>query len=191
MITGNDLYEYFYCPREVYFMKTLNLPTQKRKMRLGREEQSKEMKRMLERNELFGFSRNEVEQVEPNKYLENAELGLCGILDLLLKLKTGEYIPIDIKYTSYPFLDAGRVKQIVAYSVLIDRTYNVFTGRGIVYYPEQNKQDVVKITAEDKAFLLKDLEKIRAILSSEKIPRRTSSRKCNYCGYKAICGSSV
>lgn len=188
MISGNDLYEYFYCPREVYFMKTLKLPTQKKKMRLGREEQLKELKRLGERKEVFGIPRSEIENIEFNKYLENNEIGLCGVLDLLLKLNGGEFIPVDIKYTSYPFADPGRVKQIIAYSILVDRVYGVYTRRGLLYYPEQNKQDMIHITSEDKEFLLKDLEKIRKIITSEKIPRKTSSKKCNYCGYLKICG---
>jgi CRISPR/Cas system-associated exonuclease Cas4 (RecB family) len=83
-------------------------------------------------------------------------------------------IPVDIKYASYPFLSTDRVKQIVAYSILLDHNFHTNTRRGIVYYPQQNKQDSIKISASDKESLMKDLERIRSILSSEKIPRKTA-----------------
>ena len=169
-------------------MKTLHLPSQKKKMHLGREEQEKEVKRLSERKDVFGIQRGEVEKIEENKYLECKELGLCGIMDVLLTLRSGEMIPVDIKYTSYPFLSTGRVKQIIAYSLLLDHGFRTNTRRGIVYYPQQNKQDSIKISISDKDALLKDLERIRNILSSEKIPRKTASEKCDYCGYLKICG---
>ena len=189
MISSNDLYEYFYCPREVYFMKKLALPSQKRKMKFGLKEQQKEVKRLTEREDVFGISKEDVLEIEHNKYLEDKELDLCGIMDCLLTLHSGERIPVDIKYTEYPYPTQGRVKQIIAYALLLDKNYGRNVCRGIIYYPKQNRRDVIKISQEDKKALITDLAKIKAILLSDKLPRKTSNKKCKYCGYLKICGS--
>lgn len=189
MISSNDLYEYHYCPREVYFMKKLGLPSQKRKMQLGREEQQKEVKRLSEREDIFGIQRTEILHIEHNKYLESKELELCGIMDCLLTLKSGEKIPVDIKYTDYAYITQGRAKQIIAYALLLDKNYGCRATKGIIYYPKQNARDVINITQEDKKMLLLDLIKIKNILISDKLPRKTSYKKCKYCGYLKVCGS--
>jgi len=189
MVSSNDLYEYFYCPREVYFMKKLRLPSEKRKMQMGREEQEREVKRVSERNDVFGISREDVAKIEQNKYLESKDLDFCGIMDVLLTLNDGEMVPVDIKYTAFPHLQPGRVKQIIGYALLIDRNYDKNTCRGIIYYPMQNKQDTVKVSPGDKSMLLMDIERIKRIILSDKVPRKTASKNCGYCGYLKICGS--
>ncbi len=83
----------------------------------------------------------------------------------------------------------GRVKQIIGYALLIDRNYDKNTGRGIIYYPMQNKQDTVKVSSGDKSMLLMDIERIKRIILSDKVPWKTASKNCGYCGYLKICGS--
>jgi len=79
-------------------------------------------------------------------------------------------------------------KQITSYSLLIEGEYEVEeVSRGVIYFPEQNEPISVDITQEDKEFLLKDIERIRDLIESERVPRKVSEKKCSYCEVKRYC----
>ncbi len=185
----SDLAQYYYCPRKIYFLKTMDVPVQpKPKMKLGKEEEEKERKRFLERKKVFGFDREKIENVEFKTYLESEEIGLCGIVDTLVTLEDGEKVPIDVKYTDSASVKKHWKKQITSYSLLIEGEYEVEeVSRGVIYFPEQNEPISVDITQEDKEFLLKDIERIRDLIESERVPRKVSEKKCSYCEVKRYC----
>lgn len=72
-------------------------------------------------------------------------------------------------------------------SLLLDREYGTEVEKGVIYYPEQNKNITVDITEEDKEFLLLDIERVRQLIESERIPRKVSEKKCGYCEVKRYC----
>ncbi len=188
MVKCSDLAQYYYCPRKVYFLKTLEVPFQyKPKMKLGKEEEKKERKRFLERKKIFGIDREEVEETIFKVYLENQEIGLCGIIDTLLLLDDGSMLPIEIKYTDFVSVRRHWKKQLTAYAILLDKEYDAEVDKGFIYYPEQNESRVVEIDQEDKEFLLLDVERVRELIESERIPRKVSEKKCGYCEVKRYC----
>ncbi|TDA39536.1 MAG: CRISPR-associated protein Cas4 [Candidatus Methanomethylicota archaeon] len=187
MLSANDLYQYHYCPRKIYYIKMLGLRAEKRKMSQGREEQDKEKKRLAERKEIFGIKREYVKKIMYDVYLENEEIGLCGIVDILLVLYDGGHIPVEIKYTDLPEVTYGRRRQLAAYALLIDNSFRTNTRNGILYFTEQNREVFVKFTNEDKEGVLADLERIRKLIRDEKLPRKANSRRCSYCEYLKIC----
>jgi len=189
MLNANDLYQYYYCPRKIYFMKTLQLNAPRRKMMYGKEEQAKEKKRVTERKDCFGIDASLIKSVMNNKYLEDEGTGLCGVVDVLLELNDGTYVPVEIKYTDYAEVNYARKKQLVAYALLVDKNFLVHTGRGILYFPKQNVEKTVNIREADKDSILYDLERIRALVASEKVPRQASSSKCDYCEHFKLCRS--
>ncbi len=187
LLSANDLYQYYYCPRKIYFMKTLGMSASKRKMAFGKEEQEREKKRMAERNDYFGIEKSRVKEMMLNKYLEDEGLGLCGVIDVLLALDDGTYVPVEIKYSDMPEVTYARRKQLVAYALLVDRSFLTYTKRGVMYFPEQNIAKTVVIQQSDKDSIPGDLSRIRALCASERIPRQAASQKCVYCEYAKMC----
>ncbi|MCX8182039.1 MAG: CRISPR-associated protein Cas4 [Candidatus Methanomethyliaceae archaeon] len=191
LLNANDLYQYYYCPRKIYYIKTLGLHTTKKKMAHGKKEQDKEKKRLLERKDVFGIVRQNVRAILHDVYLEDEKIGLCGVVDVILVVNNGERIPVEIKYTDLVEVTYGRRRQLAAYALLIDAQFSTNTKRGIIYFPEQNKEVVVNITKEDKDGVLADLEKIRKLIKEERLPRQVCFKRCSYCEYLKICRSEV
>ena len=190
IITAWDISQYHYCKRKIYFLKVLGIPAPpRRKMKYGARIDETEGKRMMERKTIYGFKREEIERVIEKLHLYDEELGLEGIIDQTLFLKTGEIIPVDVKYTDIPLVQRQHRKQLIAYAILLEKEYNTAVRRGIIYLTKQRKNLEVSITWSEKKNLIKDLEMIRKLIKSEKIPRKTSASKCEYCEVKRFCES--
>ncbi len=188
MVSVSDVVQYFYCPRKIYYLKVLGVPFKvKRKMEVGREEDEKEESRLGERKTVYGIDRGEVEQVLHNLYLEDSRVGLAGQVDTVLRLRSGEHIPVDSKYTEEVAVHRHYRKQLVAYSVLLESAFGTAVSRGILYFTKQREPVAVGISAEDKKALIKDLEAIRRVLEGESIPRKVSESKCGYCEVARYC----
>jgi CRISPR-associated exonuclease Cas4 len=187
-VTVFDIAQYFYCPRKVYYLRVLGVPaTPRKKMELGREEQSREEVRLTERKTIYGFPREKVKEVVYRPYLEAPEIGLAGQLDAYLRMEDGELIPVDSKYTESVGVQRQYRKQIVAYAVLLDHAFGVKTKRGIIYFPQQKEAVEVAVTEEDKHSLSRDIQTIRQILLKEVIPRKVADEKCSYCEVRRYC----
>jgi len=187
-ITVSDIAQYFYCPRKVYFLKTLGVPVVARaKMEYGKEVHERERRRMLERKRIYGFDREEVEEVLQGLQIEDPEVGLRGKLDVVLKLRTGEFIPVDTKYTDEVVVQRQYRKQLHAYALLLDYKFKTRVVRGIIYFSKQREVRVIEITEEDKAALRRDIERIKRLIDSEAMPRAVSRDKCKYCEVEKYC----
>jgi CRISPR-associated exonuclease Cas4 len=187
-VTVFDIAQYFYCPRKVYYLRVMGVPAKpKRKMELGRKEQTREEKRLLQRDTIYGFEKNQVKGIMRRIYLENPEIGLAGQVDTVLRMSDGELIPVDSKYTDAVAVYRGFKKQLVAYAVLLDHAFKTKTQRAILYYPQQRRTREVTIAEEDKRFLAKDVQAIRRILAGETLPAKVAKEKCGYCEVKRFC----
>lgn len=183
-----EIVQYHYCPRKIYFLKTLGVPVaQKRKMALGLDEHQKEIKRLKERQETFGFKKEEVEKIYQKLALEDEKLGLAGQIDTVIKLKNGKILPVEVKYSDYVTAYTSRQKQLTAYAILLENKFNQKVDTGILYFPAQNRQIKIPITHEDKKWLIADLEKIRQLILTEKVPYKSKSEKCRYCEVIKYC----
>lgn len=187
-IQVSDITQYFYCPRKIYFMKTLGLKIKSRpKMDMGKEEHEKEHRRVKERKTIYGFSEEEVSKVIHNLMLEDPKLGLYGIIDTTVILKNGEVIPIDVKYSKATSIRINWRKQLIAYSLLLESHFNILVKRGIIYLPAQRKQIQIDISNESKEIVKQDIKKIEELIGSEKMPNVSKGNQCNYCEMKKFC----
>jgi len=188
IISAWDISQYYYCKRKLYFLKVLGVPAPtRRKMEHGKEVDEAEGRLMARRKTLYGFNREEVAEVIEKLYLLDEELGLEGEVDQTIILKSGEVIPVDIKYTDIPTVQKHYKKQLTAYAILLDRRFNTNVRRGIVRFAKQRKSVQIPITWQDKKTLIAELQHIRRLLNSETIPRPTSPKKCRYCEVKKYC----
>lgn len=185
-ITVSDIIQYHYCPRKVYFLRTLEVPVPvRKKMEYGSEIHEKEMRRMTERKRIYGFPRDEVDEVMRNIQIE-AEIGLRGKPDVALRLRSGEILPVDTKYTDEVLLHRRYLKQLYAYALLLEDEFETDVRRGVVYFSKQREPRTVEITDEDKQGVLRDIAQIRRIIASEEVPRPNPER-CGYCEVKKYC----
>jgi CRISPR-associated exonuclease Cas4 len=188
MMQVSDITQYFYCPRKIYFLKTLGIKIKSRpKMDMGKEEHDKEHRRIKERKTIYGFSEGEVKDVIHNLALEDTDLGLYGMVDTTLIMENGEIIPVDVKYSNASNVRINWKKQLVAYSLLLESHYQTIVKRGVIYLPAQRKQIQIDITADAKYILKQDMLKINALIESEKMPNATKDSKCSYCEMKKFC----
>jgi CRISPR-associated exonuclease Cas4 len=187
-ITVFDIVQYHYCPRKVYFLRVLGVPVVvRKKMEYGREIHDRERRRMIERKQIYGFERELIEEVLQRLRIEASEISLRGQVDVALKLKTGEFLPVDTKYTDEVAVQRQYRRQLHAYALLLDHRFKTNVTRGVIYFAKQHRIRVVKITNEDKKSLLRDIDHIKRMISSEVIPKRVSQEKCGYCEVKKYC----
>ncbi|AFC99933.1 CRISPR-associated protein Cas4 [Methanocella conradii HZ254] len=188
MLQVSDITQYFYCPRKVYFMKTMGIKVKPRpKMDLGKEEHEREHRRVKERKTIYGFSEDEVKEVIHDLAIENKTIGLYGMVDTVLIMKNGEVLPVDVKYSKSVSVKINWRKQLIAYSLLLEAYFGTTVRRGIIYLPAQHKQIQVEITCEGKEMVKQDIRKIKDLIKSEKMPNVNKGLQCNYCEMAKFC----
>jgi len=187
-ITVFDIVQYHYCPRKVYFLRVMEVPAPiRRKMAYGSEVHGKERRRMMERKLIYGFDRDKVDKAMQNLQMESETVGLRGKVDVVLRLKGGEIVPIDTKYTDQVIVHRQYRKQLHAYALLLDHHFKTNVKRGIIYFSKQREPRIIDISHEDKQGILRDIAEIRRLIANEAIPRAVSSEKCSYCEVKKYC----
>ncbi len=188
IISAWDISQYYYCKRKIYFLKVLGVPAPaRRKMEYGREVDEAEGRLMLRRPSIYGFKRDDVAEVLEKLHVVDEHLGLKGEIDQTLILKTGEVIPVDVKYTGTLTVQRHHRKQLTAYAILLDKHFNTNVRRAVVRFARQRRNVQIAITWEDKRSLIAELENIRSLLRSERIPRPAAPGKCGYCEVRKYC----
>ncbi|KUO42245.1 MAG: hypothetical protein APU95_05660 [Hadesarchaea archaeon YNP_N21] len=186
-----EVYQYFYCPRKLYFIRKLGVyPPERKKMELGAGQHEREPSRTRRRTTIYGFPVEEVKQVLHDISLEDLELGLFGKADTVVELKDGEIIPVDVKYSDVEFVTRAWRKQMVAYAVLLERALGKRVDRGIIFILPSKRVLWVKLTAEEKSELSKDLERMRKVINSDALPPKVSQERCGYCEVAKFCKGS-
>jgi CRISPR-associated exonuclease Cas4 len=188
MLAVSDITQYFYCPRKVYFMKTLGIKIKaKPKMDMGKEEHEKEHRRVKERNTVYGFPEEEIAQVIHDLAVEDINIGLYGMVDTTIIRKSGEVVPVDVKYTDFETVRINWRKQLTAYALLLDSRFKTTVKRGFVYFPAKRKQIQIDIPDEAKDILKQDIKKINGLIDSENMPNVSKGKQCSYCEMKKFC----
>ncbi len=143
--------QYLYCPRKLYFYKTLGIAvvTQK-KMEYGKEEHTREHRRTKERTLVYGFPADEVASVYHALYVEDEEIGLYGQVDTVIELGNGDLCPVEVKYSEFDTIFENWRKQILAYGLLLEKRFGRAVKRGVFYFPKLKKRVVVEFGVEDK-----------------------------------------
>jgi CRISPR-associated exonuclease Cas4 len=187
-ITVSDIVQYYYCPRKVYFLKVLGVPVVvRRKMEFGKETHERERRRVTERDQVYGFDREDVAEVLEGLQIEAPSIGLRGKVDVALRLKSGEILPVDTKFTDHVIVQRQHRKQLHAYALLLDYRFGVNVTRGVIYFAQQRRSVPVEISGSDKEDLKRDIRRIEEILSGELVPRGVAREKCGYCETKQYC----
>jgi CRISPR-associated exonuclease Cas4 len=184
-----EVYQYFYCPRKLYFIRKLGIyPPERKKMELGAGQHEKEPGRTKRRTSIYGFPVEDVKRVLHDMPLEDRELGLFGKVDTAVELRSGEVILVDVKYSDVGFVTRAWKKQMVAYAVLLERALGRRVDRGMIFLLPSKRVLWVRLTAEDKMELPRDLERMRRVVESDSLPQKVSRERCGYCEVARFCG---
>jgi len=186
-----EVYQYFYCPRKLYFIRKLGVyPPERKKMEFGAGQHEREPRRLERRTTVYGLPVEEVKRVLHNILLEDERLGLFGRVDTVMELKSGEMILVDVKYSDVGFVTRAWKKQMVAYAVLLERAFGKKIDRGMIFLLPSKQVLWVRLTAEEKKELPRDLERMRRVIDSDTLPPKVSRERCGYCEVAKFCGES-
>jgi CRISPR-associated protein Cas4 len=155
-------------------------------MRLGKSEHEKEHKRVKERVTVYGFDPHEVERVSHNVYAEH-ECGLYGQIDTVVVLRSGNAVPVEVKYSDQMTIFRNWRKQVTAYALLLQTVFGPRVKYGLIYFPRKKTRCTVAITHDDVMEVLNDVKRLRRLLESEHLPRGAREAKCHYCEVAKLC----
>jgi CRISPR-associated exonuclease Cas4 len=186
MLRVNDLKQYDYCPRVVYYQYVM--PVERKvtfKMEHGKSAEARldalEQRRGVRRYGLPDGQRHF------HVWLMSEILGLSGKLDLLIESSTGWY-PVDFKETSGP-ARSNHFLQLCGYALLVEEAYQRPVARGFIYLIPPNSVEPVEMTVELRSNTLVALDRIREMIVSQRVPAATEVRgRCTDCEYRNYCG---
>ncbi|MBS7248621.1 MAG: CRISPR-associated protein Cas4 [Candidatus Freyarchaeota archaeon] len=175
--TAEDVRQYAYCKRKVYFRYVLRArvkPTVK--MERGREEHLKlESRRKRSGGAYFSM------------YLFSERLGLAGVVDYL-KYEGGEVIPVEVKFGRWERVYSGHYLQLAAHALLLEEHFGLDVVRGVIEYPDGEVVREVKITEKVKLKVIEVLSRIRRIVLEEEVPPPSlNASKCEGCEAYRVC----
>jgi CRISPR-associated exonuclease Cas4 len=173
MINVNDVVQYLYCPRKVYFRNVLGLKLKKQKMEFAKE---------LHENLKLEFEECEVLY---DVFLESQRYGVKGVVDAIVKCD--DYYPIEAKFTRFNEVYYSWKMQIVAYAALIEENFNTVVRKGYIFLIDRKELIELSVSPEDKRALMSIADRVRKLIESEIIPDVEKSKKCNYCEMEKVC----
>ncbi|MEW6245308.1 MAG: CRISPR-associated protein Cas4 [Nitrospirota bacterium] len=186
MLRVNDLKQYDYCPRVVYYQYVM--PVERKatfKMEHGKSAEARldalERRRGVRRYKLPDGQRHF------HVWLTSDTLGLSGKLDLLIESSTGWY-PVDFKETTGP-ARSNHLLQLCGYAMLVEEAYQCSVPRGFIYLIPGNRIEPVELTDELRAETLRALDRIQEMILLQRVPEATEVRaRCTDCEYRNYCG---
>jgi CRISPR-associated exonuclease Cas4 len=185
-IRVNDIKQYFYCPRIVFYQ--YSMPVEKKatwKMERGKVEEA-EIDRLEKRRKLRAYRLAEGER-RLHVWLSSERLGLAGKLDLVIDSPEGLF-PVDFKFTTGK-PHRNHIYQLCGYALLLEDCYARQVDKGFVYLIPKNDATVVEITGERKGETERVIGEIRDMIDKEQMPGPTPVRnRCADCEYRNYCG---
>jgi CRISPR-associated exonuclease Cas4 len=182
----NDLKQYEYCPRIVFYNTVMPLDRKVTfKMQRGTEAEFQldalEKRRSLRRYKLGDGERRF------HVWLHSERLGLSGKMDLLI-VSSQSYFPVDFKYTrGRPH--RNHISQLAGYAVLAEEQYQTTIETAFIYLVPVGELVAIKITKELKEEVSDRLSSMREMILDEILPPPTQVRaRCAECEFRNYCG---
>ncbi|HEV2964334.1 MAG TPA: CRISPR-associated protein Cas4 [Candidatus Angelobacter sp.] len=182
----NDLKQYEYCPRIVFYNTVMPLDRKVTfKMQRGTEAEF-QLDALEKRRSLRRYKLTEGER-RFHVWLHSERFGLSGKMDLLIVSQQG-YFPVDFKYTrGRPY--RNHISQLAGYAVLVEEQYQTEVETGFIYLAPVGELVAIKITKELKKEVSERLASIREMVRDELLPPPTLVRaRCAECEFRNYCG---
>ncbi|RJQ46064.1 MAG: CRISPR-associated protein Cas4 [Gaiellales bacterium] len=186
MLRVNDLKQYDYCPRVVYYQYVM--PVERAatfKMAHGKSAEARidtlEQRRTTRRYGLPDGQRHF------HVWLTSDVLGLSGKLDLVIESSSGWY-PVDFKETTGP-VRSNHLVQLCGYALLVEEAYRCSVTQGFIYLIPGDRVEPVDLTDQLKTDTLIALDRIREMIVLQRVPNATEVQaRCADCEYRNYCG---
>jgi CRISPR-associated exonuclease Cas4 len=186
MLTVNDLKQYFYCRRVVFFNYVM--PVDRKityKMEHGKL-MEEEIQKLENRRKLKKYNLDKGERIF-HLWLSSEKIGITGRLDMLVISPEG-YFPVDFKYTTgWPH--KNHHYQLGGYAFLVEEKYGVKVNSGFIYLIPHKNVVIIDLNGSIKNDILRILDEMRAMIIKEQMPEATKFRnKCQDCEFRNYCG---
>lgn len=190
-----DIKQYFYCPRIVYFnylmprFRPVTYKMEEGKLRQS-EQEKLEKRRTVARFDLFDDERRSHVVKQFNVRLYSDELGLSGMLDMLLIVED-EAIPVDFKDGSFARGEVVALHhkyQLIGYGLLVEACLRKKAMRGFIHSIEEGKAKSVNFSEGAKMFLRGKIRKMHEMIINEILPHPTPHYvRCRECEFRPVC----
>ena len=182
LIGTEEIRQYMYCKRILFFRKVLNAPMkQTYKMEYG-------MKKHERLQKQANKAKKETQKYF-NEYLTSAQLGLVGLIDYF-EFDGTEAYPVEIKSGRKPpkGMNNPHKYQVTAQAMLIEENYDFLVKKVRVYYSEKDKAVDYPITIENRREVINIINEIVEMLENEQMPEPTKHKgKCVDCECRLYC----
>lgn len=123
--------------------------------------------------------------------LHSAKFRLVGRPDYLVKQRSGEIIPVEVKSRSAPKNAwPGHILQLAAYCLLVTETYGSRPPFGILQY--KDRAFAVDYTEDLENSLLDLLYEMREDHQASDLVRdHADARRCHACGFREKCNQAL
>jgi CRISPR-associated exonuclease Cas4 len=188
-----DLKQYGYCPRIVFYTYCLPLirPTTY-KMAVATEAHEDEKGRERRRS-LAGYGLAHGRR-HFDVWLQSAELGLRGRVDLVIEVTQGEQrelLPVDYKQSRYE-PGAHVRRQLTAYGMMLEENWQAPVRRGFIYNMVSGRAQEVAFTAELRQEVRHLVAEMREMVLLERMPGPVRQRqRCINCEFRRFCNDVV
>ncbi len=184
-LTCTDINHFAFCPRFVFYERCLSgIRPRTAMMDIGKEAHEEEEFRAKRRT----FTAYELaEGVRDFRvHLKSERLNVVGILDELVKTRTGELYPVEYKFSNSVH-DPHRL-QLAAYGLLIQEQFGVTVPHGFIYLIPKKKTVKVPLGEARYAELEDVIRQIWQIIEREQMPPPTEHRgQCVSCEFRRFC----
>lgn len=123
--------------------------------------------------------------------LYSAELGLTGRPDYLVEYRDGSVIPVEVKSgTAPPQPYFNHILQLAAYCALVEATYGIRPGHGILQY--RDRAFAVEYTHDLESDVLSVVADMMRDLDAAEVRRSHQNwRVCAGCSHREHCGQQL
>lgn len=194
-----EVIDYIYCPRIIYYEKTLKISESK--MEAFKEEEKKRLEEKGMRNRRWVWDRlklrkqsiNNLEQwtnKEFSKELYSQKYHFHGKLDEILYLDEGTIVPLYYHNSKYTAREDEQYKNLMTlFSMLIEENYQIECQKGYILFLNDSSLKKIECTTKDFENIKQYIAKTLELIETEKYPLEAEGgTKCRDCYYKKICG---
>ena len=194
-----EVIDYIYCPRIIYYEKTLKISGNKLKAFKEEEKKRLEGKGIINRRwiwdrlKLRKQSINNLEQwnnKEFSKELYSQKYHFHGKLDEILYLEEGTIVPLYYHNSKYTAREDNQYKNLMTlFFMLIEENYNINSQKGYILFLNGHSLKKIECTTKDFESMKQYINETLNLIETEKYPLEAEGgTKCRDCYYKKICG---
>ena len=194
-----EVIDYIYCPRIIYYEKTLKISGNKMKVFKEEEKKRLEGKGMINRRwiwdrlKLRKQSINNLEQwtnKEFSKELYSQKYHFHGKLDEILYLEEGTIVLLYYHNSKYTAREDNQYKNLMTlFFMLIEENYNINSQKGYILFLNGHSLKKIECTNKNFESMKQYINETLNLIETEKYPLEAEGgTKCRDCYYKKICG---